>query len=43
VTVEYYLPRRSRDNCQNKCHKSQKHVSEQKLQENFFKSCFLQL
>jgi len=43
VIVEHYLTRPSRDNCQNNCHNSQKHVLYQILQENFSKPLFLQL
>jgi len=43
MIVEHHLVRRSRDNCQHKCHKSQKHVLHQILQENFSKHRFLQL
>jgi len=43
VILEHYLVRLSRDNWQNKCHKSQKHVLYQILQENFSKSWFRQL
>jgi len=34
VIEEHYLARRSRDNCQNNRHKSQKHVFYEILQEN---------
>jgi len=37
VIVEHYSVRRSRDNWQNNCHKSQKHVFYQILQENVSK------
>jgi len=37
LIVEHYLVRRSRDNCQNNCHKSQKHILYQVLQENVSK------
>jgi len=43
VIVEYYLARWSRDNWRNNCHKSQKHVLYQILQDNVSKPCFLQL
>jgi len=43
VIVEYHLARRSRDNCQNNCHKSYKHVLYQILQENVSKPLFLHL
>jgi len=37
VLLEHYLARQSRDNCQNNSHKSQKHVLDRILQENFSK------
>jgi len=40
VIVEHYLARQSRDNCQNNCHTSQKHVFYQMLQKNVSKPCF---
>jgi len=43
VIVEHYLDRRSRGNFQYNCHNFQKHVLHQILQENVFKSWFLQL
>jgi len=43
VIFEDYLARWSRDNWQNNCHKSQKHVLYQILQENVSKPWFLQL
>jgi len=43
VIVEHYLARPSRDHCQNNCHKSQKHILFQILQENVSNSGFLQL
>jgi len=43
VILEHYLARRSRDNCQNNCHKSQKHVLYQKLQEKVSKPWLSQL
>jgi len=35
MILEHYLARRSRDKCQNNCHKSQKHVLYQILQKTF--------
>jgi len=43
LILEHYLARRSRVNCQNNGHKSQKHVLYQILQENVSKPGFLQL
>jgi len=40
VILEHYLARRSLDNCQNNCHKSQKLVLYQILQENFLNPDF---
>jgi len=43
VVLEDSLAIQSRENCQNNCHKSQKHVLYQILQENVSKPWFLQL
>jgi len=43
VIVEHYLAKRSRNNCQNNCHKSQKHVLYQILQKTFLNRVFATL